>query len=61
MMKILLGQEGDRHTHNKISWIKHVFEEETYEITAHGFIYNDYYVTFSNKKYETLYNLKYPQ
>lgn len=60
-MRIWLGEEGDRQVLDKVAWIKNAFNEGSYKFTSDGFIYTDYYVTFNNTKYETLFKLKYPK
>lgn len=60
-MKIWLGEEGDTQALNKIAWIKDTFNRDSYKLTSEGFIYNDYFVIFSNSKYATLFQMKYPQ
>ena len=60
-MKIWLGEEGDSQIPNKIAWIKDTFDKDSYDLSSEGFIYYDYFVTFSNSKHATLFQMKYSQ
>jgi len=57
-MKIWLGEEGDSQIPNKIAWIKDTFDKDSYDLSSEGFIYYDYFVTFSNSKHATLFWLR---
>lgn len=58
-MKICLGEEMTRTALDRIQWIKNNFDSKNYKITCDGFLINDYYVEFTEEKYETLYFLRY--
>lgn len=60
-MKINLGDWDHRETREKIEWIRFAFSKDQYRITDEGFIINDFYVTFADEKYATLYYIKYPK
>lgn len=60
-MKICLGEEYTPSALERVRWIKEHVDKQFYKIYADGFLINDYYVEFTEEKYETLFFLHYPK
>lgn len=59
-MKICLGDEDDPAVRAQVAWIRKNLDPGVFKITCTGFIYNDYYVQFSDERYHTLFLLGCP-
>ncbi len=60
-MRINLGDEFTPNLRDKIDWIKANINKEHYVIRDIGFLYNDYAVEFADKKYATMFYLRWSE
>lgn len=57
-MKIILGPEFHPSLRKKVNWIKENFRKDQFRIIEEGFLLNEYYVEFTEEKYETIFLLR---